>query len=119
MNVLVADDAPFIQEILKVLILEEGAHIVGFANSGREALELALKFKPDLIFMDLVMPDMSGIEATKKIVEALPNTRIVAMSTADQDFMVMKAIEAGCSHFIAKPFNKSELKQIIKLGEAS
>lgn len=72
MRILVADDAPFIQEILKVLISESGSQLVGVAQSGREAVQMCQSLQPDLVLMDLIMPDMSGIEATKKYSSSHP-----------------------------------------------
>lgn len=113
MRVLVADDAPFIQEIVKAVLEDEGHEIVGFASNGEEAFRYALKLRPDLILMDLIMPGLSGVEATARIKAEWPEAMIVAFSTQDQEHMVMQALEAGCSSFLAKPFQKKDLLDMI------
>ena len=113
MNVIIVDDAPFIQEILQALLKEAGVNVIATASNGVEAVTLSKALKPDAIFMDLIMPEMSGIDATKAILENDPTIQIIAISTVDQEFMVMKAIEAGCVTFIAKPFQKQDLLKCI------
>ncbi|MCM2282089.1 MAG: response regulator, partial [Bdellovibrionaceae bacterium] len=73
-----------------------------------------LKTRPDVILMDIIMPKKSGIEATKEILEQLPSTRIIAFSTADQETMAMRAMEAGCCSFMEKPFKGEELVRAIQ-----
>jgi two-component system, chemotaxis family, chemotaxis protein CheY len=112
-TLLVADDAPFIREIVRHVVEREGIHIVGEANDGVEAVDLAMKYRPDVILMDIIMPNKSGIEATKEIIAQIPNARVVAFSTADQDTMVAKAIDAGCCSFLVKPFTAEGLLKAI------
>lgn len=113
-RLIVADDAPFIREIVRAIVAKIGGiSLVGEAVNGEEAVELALKLKPDVILMDIIMPKKSGIEATKEIIKALPETRIIAFSTADQETMVMRALEAGCCSFMEKPFNQEQLTKAI------
>lgn len=113
-RLLIADDAPFIREIVRTVAEKNGLHLVGEAVNGTEAVALALVQKPDVILMDIIMPKMSGIEATKEILQKLPNTKIIAFSTADQEMMVMRALEAGCISYLAKPFKAEELLQAIR-----
>lgn len=114
-RLIVVDDAPFIREIVRHALEKVGSIVVvGEAGDGEEAIALALKTRPDVILMDIVMPKKSGIEATKEILEQLPETRIVAFSTADQELMVMRAIEAGCCSFMEKPFKAEDLIRAIQ-----
>jgi two-component system chemotaxis response regulator CheY len=110
-RVLIVDDAPFIREVLLQLLTHNDFEVVGEAVDGNEAVTLALALKPDLILMDIVMPAKSGIEATIEILAQWPEAVILAFSTENSEHMVMKAMEAGCRDFIAKPFNASELIQ--------
>ncbi len=106
---MVVDDAPFILEIIRHTLKNSAYEIIGEAVSGSEAVELALNIRPEVILMDLIMPHKSGIDATKEILKALPNTKIIAFSTADQESMVMLALEAGCCDYIVKPFKADQL----------
>lgn len=108
------DDAPFIREVLCEICRADGHDVVGEATNGAEAVDMALSKNPDVILMDLVMPVKSGIEATKEILKERPDIRIIACSTLDQNTMIMLAIEAGCSHYIVKPFQKADVLRAIK-----
>lgn len=113
-KLVVVDDAPFIREIVRFAAEKHGITIVAEAQDGEEAIELVLKHRPDVVLMDLIMPRKSGIEATKEILEQLPETRIIACSTVDQEIMVMRALEAGCCSYLTKPFKSEELLNIIR-----
>jgi len=108
-KLLIADDAPFIIQVTKSLIESRSIVVVGEAVDGEDAVKKALEHKPDAIFMDMVMPHKNGIDATMEILEQLPETKIIAVSTLDDEFMKEKAIKAGCSDYIIKPFNRSDL----------
>jgi two-component system chemotaxis response regulator CheY len=113
-RLLVADDAPFIREIARHVAEGNGIAVVGEAIDGVDAVRLAREHKPNVILMDIIMPGKSGIEATKEILAELPETKIIAFSTADQETMVMRALEAGCCSFLVKPFKASELLNAIR-----
>lgn len=116
MKLIVADDAPFIREIVRTICEKSGIALVAEAIDGHDAVELALKHKPNVVLMDIIMPRKSGIEATKEILAALPDTRVIAFSTADQETMVMRALEAGCCSFLVKPFKAEDLLKAIQDG---
>ncbi|NJL24368.1 MAG: response regulator [Calothrix sp. SM1_5_4] len=73
-----------------------------------------MRTKPDVVLMDIVMPRKSGIEATQEILEALPQVRVLACSTVDQNSMVMRALEAGCCNYIVKPFKSEEVLSAVR-----
>lgn len=112
-KLLIADDAPFIREVIRHVIAKANIEVVGEANNGKEAIEMAAKLNPDVVLMDIVMPIMSGIEATKEITSQFPQIKVVACSTEGQESMVMKALDAGCLSYIVKPFNAQELIKVI------
>jgi two-component system, chemotaxis family, chemotaxis protein CheY len=114
LNVLIVDDAPFIRDILRHIIKKAGHHVVGEAEDGAQAVEKALSLKPDLVIMDIVMPLKTGVQATREILEKLPETKVIACSTLDQDNMLMKAMEAGAVEYIKKPFNAPDVIKIIE-----
>lgn len=113
-KLVIVDDAPFIREVLHHIFAPTEISIVGEARDGLEAVEIARKTKPHVILMDLVMPKMSGIEATTRIMKELPGTRIIACSTIDQNNMVLRALDAGCCHYITKPFKAEEVLQAVR-----
>ena len=108
-SILVADDAPFIREIVRVIALKNGIDVVGEAADGHEAVQLALALRPDVILMDIIMPRKSGIEATIEILKQMPDARIIAFSTADADILATRALDAGCRSFVGKPFKADDL----------
>lgn len=113
-KIVVVDDAPFIREVVRHLMQNSEIEIIGEAEDGNEAVERVLKLKPDVVLMDIVMPQQSGIEATLKIKEKLPNMKILACSTMDHEDMMAKAIDAGCADYIVKPFKGTELINAIR-----
>lgn len=113
-SLIVADDAPFIREIVRHVAEKNGIHLAGEAVNGDEAVELARRHRPNVILMDIIMPGKSGIAAAREILEDLPSAKIIAFSTADQEVMVMQALEAGCCSFLVKPFKAEELVKAIK-----
>jgi two-component system chemotaxis response regulator CheY len=114
LNVLIVDDAPFIREVLRHILTKSGHKVVGEAEDGEEAVLKAQELRPDLVIMDIVMPRKSGVQATKEIAVLLPQAKIIACSTVDQDTMLMKVMEAGAHDFIKKPFNAKEVIGIIE-----
>ena len=108
-KLVIVDDAPFILEVVRHIAKKTDIEIVGEAKTGVEAIEVVLGSSPDVVLMDIVMPEMSGIEATKEILLKNPNLKIIACSTLDNEVMIMKAIDAGCWDYIVKPFNQEQL----------
>lgn len=112
-RLLVADDAPFIREIVKHVADSNQIELVGEACDGQEAITMAAQLKPDVVLLDIIMPNKSGIEAAKEISAANPKIKMIAFSTADQDTLVMRALEAGCCSFVVKPFKAEDLVKAI------
>lgn len=105
LNVLLVDDAVFIREILRQIFVKAGHTIIGEAEDGDMAVKIAKEKNPDVIIMDIVLPIKSGVQATKEIREAMPDIKIIACSTLDQENMLMKIMDAGAHDFINKPFD--------------
>jgi two-component system chemotaxis response regulator CheY len=103
MQVLVVDDAAFMRLRLRKL-LEEHGYQVHEASNGREAIERYRALRPDVVLMDITMPELDGIEAVRSIVAEDPNARIVMVSALGQQAMVLEAIYAGAKDFVVKPF---------------
>lgn len=112
-RILVVDDAAFMRMMIKNILSKNGYEIVGEAENGQVAIELYKKLKPDLVTMDITMPEMNGIEGVKAIREYDPNANIIMCSAMGQQAMVMEAIQAGAKDFIVKPFQQDRILQAI------
>lgn len=116
-NILVVDDAAFLRMILKDILENNGYNVVGEAENGIEAVSLFQKLNPDLVTMDITMPEMDGIEALKKIREIDSDAKVIMCSAMGQHGMVMDAMKAGAMDFIVKPFDTTlVLKSLDKLA---
>lgn len=115
-KVLIVDDAAFMRMMIKDILEKNGFEIVGEASNGIKAVELYKKENPDVVTMDITMPDMDGIEAVKAIREYNPSAKIVMCSAMGQQTMVMDAIKAGAKDFIVKPFQPDRVLEAIKLN---
>lgn len=114
LKLVIVDDAPFIREAVRQLLEGTEIAVVGEAADGAAAVHTVLKTKPDVVLMDLVLPLKNGIDATKEILAQLPSARIVACSTESQESLIMRAIDAGCKHYLSKPFQRDELLNTIR-----
>lgn len=112
-KVLIVDDAKFLRMTIARAITKAGHEVIGEAQTGEEAVQLYKNLKPDLVFMDITMPDMDGIEAVKHIKKDFPDAKIIMCSAIGQHKMVLEAIEAGARDFIVKPFEESRIIEAI------
>jgi DNA-binding NarL/FixJ family response regulator len=114
-TVLLADDHDLVREGLKILLdFEEGIVIVGDARDGLEAVELAKLHRPDVVVMDLTMPNMSGIEATRQILAALPDTKLLIVSAEGDKDRIEESLAAGAVGFISKESSLMEVPTAIR-----
>ena len=104
-TVLVVDDAAFMRIKLKDILEKNNYEVVGEAQNGIEAIEKYTELSPDIVTMDITMPEMDGVEALKGIKAFDPNAKILMCSAMGQQSMVMDAIRAGAVDFIVKPFD--------------
>lgn len=112
-NILIADDAKFMRMMLKRILEAEGHKIVGEASSGEEVISLYAKLRPDLVTMDIVMPEPNGIDSVRKIREFDPHAKIVMVTALGQEAMVVEALKVGASDFVIKPFKAGKVIQAI------
>jgi len=113
MRVLIVDDAMFMRRMLSD-ILEKGGHTVcGEASTGKEAVDRYKEVKPDLVTMDIIMPDMSGIEAVKEIKKIDTEAKILMVSAMGQQALVLEAVQAGALDYVVKPFQPSRVLESI------
>ena len=111
----IVDDAIFMRTLLRKMIEGVAEYtVIGEGANGFEAIEQAGKCKPDIMTLDITMPDMDGVNAVKKILIASPSTRIIMVSAMGQQSMVIEAIKLGVKDFIVKPFEKSRVMQAIR-----
>ncbi|MBT2682828.1 response regulator [Bacillus sp. ISL-37] len=108
-RILIVDDAKFMRITLTNILKKANHEIVGEAENGREAVELYRELKPDLVTMDITMPEMSGLDAVKEIKKNFKDAKIIMCSAMGQQKMVVDAIEAGAKDFIVKPFDDSQV----------
>ncbi len=113
-KVLVVDDAAFMRMMIKEILSKNGYTVVGEASDGAQAVEKYKELGPDLVTMDIAMPEMDGITALKEIKKIDPNARVIMCSAMGQQAMVIDAIQAGAKDFIVKPFQADRVLEAIK-----
>jgi two-component system, chemotaxis family, chemotaxis protein CheY len=113
-RVLIVDDAAFMRMMIKDILEKNGFEVVGEANNGIKAVEIYKKERPDVVTMDITMPDMDGIEAVKQIKAFDPAAKVIMCSAMGQQTMVMDAIRAGARDFIVKPFQADRVLEAIR-----
>ena len=107
------DDAKFMRNLLIKVLMEGGYEVVGEAETGAEAIERYKELRPDVVTMDIVMPDMSGIDAIRGILAVDPNAKIIVVSAMGQQALVNEAIAAGAKDFVVKPFHPSAVLEVV------
>jgi len=113
-RVLVVDDALYMRTMIRDILTNSGRfEVVGEASNGREAVERYLELKPDLVTMDIVMPELDGIEATREILSRNPSAAIVMCSALGQEALVIESITAGAKDFIVKPFTPEKVIKVV------
>lgn len=112
-KVLIVDDAAFMRMMVKDILTKNGFEVVGEASNGFKAIELYKQERPDVVTMDITMPEMDGIEAVKAIKSFDPSAKIIMCSAMGQQSMVMDAIKAGARDFIVKPFQADRVLEAI------
>ena len=108
-QILICDDAAFMRMMLKDILVKEGYEVVGEAVNGADGVEKYNSLKPDLVTMDITMPDMDGITALKNIKQCDPSAKVIMCSAMGQQAMVVESIQAGARDFIVKPFREEKV----------
>jgi two-component system chemotaxis response regulator CheY len=112
-RVLVVDDNRLTRDQLKKILVTEGLEIAGEAIHGLEAIKKFQELKPDIIIMDIVMPLMNGVEATRAVLKIDPSAKIIICSVLGQESMVSKAIDVGAKDYVGKPFKAGDVTQAV------
>lgn len=113
-TILLVDDAAFMRMMLKDILVKNGYDVIGEAENGVKAVEAYKELKPNLVVMDITMPEMDGIDAAKAIKAADPQSLIIMCSAMGQQGMVIEAIQAGAKDFIVKPFQAERVLEAVK-----
>ena len=113
-NILICDDAAFMRMMIKDILTKNGYEVVGEAANGAEGVEKYSQLKPDLVMMDITMPEMNGIDALKKIKENDSNANVIMCSAMGQQAMVIESIQAGAKDFIVKPFQVERVIEAVQ-----
>jgi len=118
MNILIADDHQIVRDGLKnILHSEIDLHVIAEASNGREAIKLASQLRPDLVIIDIAMPELNGIEATKQIIREMPDVKIIALSMHSDKIFIQGMFKAGASGYLLKNCAQQELIEAIRTVE--
>ena len=113
--VLIADDHPFVRHGLRTFLETlDDVEVVGEAGNGAEAVEQAARLVPDVVLMDLVMPELDGVEATRRIRAESPSTKVIVLTSFDADEQVFPAIKAGAAGYLLKDVRPAELAEAVR-----
>ncbi len=113
-TVLIVDDVAFVRKTLADIFRAGRYEVVGEASDGEQAVSLYMKLKPDFVTMDVVMPQMSGIDAVRKIMKLDKDAKIIMVSAMGQEHLIMEAINVGARDYILKPFSSEEILKTIE-----
>ncbi|MFS0561198.1 response regulator [Terribacillus sp. 179-K 1B1 HS] len=113
-RILIVDDAAFMRMMIKDILTKNGFEVVGEAQDGQQAVEKYKELTPDLVTMDITMPEMDGIAAMKEITSQYPDAKVIMCSAMGQQAMVIDAIQAGAKDFIVKPFQADRVVEAIQ-----
>ena len=113
-NILICDDAAFMRMMIKDILTKNGYTVAGEAENGLRAVEKYAELKPDLVLMDITMPEMDGIQALKKIKENDTSAAVIMCSAMGQQAMVIESIQSGAKDFIVKPFQADRVLEAVR-----
>lgn len=113
-NILICDDAAFMRMMIKDILTKNGYNVAGEAENGQKAVEKYKEVTPDLVLMDITMPEMDGIQALKEIRKTDAGAKVIMCSAMGQQAMVIESIQAGAKDFIVKPFQAERVLEAVK-----
>ena len=116
---LVVDDSEFARRNMKNILTAVGGEAAGFATNGREAIDQYMKLRPDVVFMDITMPEMEGVEAVQTIMDRDASAKIVMVSSNGYQELIKEALDSGAKHFLTKPVEPTQVASVVHfiLGE--
>ncbi|NMB08996.1 MAG: response regulator [Tissierellia bacterium] len=113
-GILIVDDASFMRMMIKDILVKNGFEVIGEAENGVKAVEKYKELQPELVIMDITMPEMDGIQAVREIKNINQDAKIIMCSAMGQQSMVIEAIQAGAKDFIVKPFQADRVIESVK-----
>jgi two-component system, chemotaxis family, chemotaxis protein CheY len=117
---MIVDDAEFMRMVIKDILLKHGHKVVAEVGDGKEAVQKYLEVKPDLVLMDIIMPDMNGKEALKKLLVMDPEAKVVMCSSLEQQKLITESMKIGAMDYIVKPFEPDRMLEVIrKIAESN
>lgn len=115
-RILIADDAMFMRNALKVMLEKNGFEVVGMVDNGKDAVKLVDELQPDIVTMDITMPELNGIDALKEIKRNHPEVSVIMLTAVSGDVAIRECIENGANNFVVKPFREKKLIEILMKG---
>ncbi|UOQ70489.1 response regulator [Hymenobacter cellulosilyticus] len=112
-RILIVDDSFYMRTMLKNMLTDAGYEVVGEAANGQQALEMASATRPDLITLDVILPDNTGLDVLKGIRLEQPDVKVVMCSAVGQEVIVNEALESGATAYIVKPFSEEKVLEIV------
>ncbi|WP_161890707.1 response regulator [Pontibacter russatus] len=112
-RILIVDDSFYMRTMLKNMLADAGYEVVGEAPNGQTALELAKETKPDLITLDVILPDNTGLDVLKGIKAEQPDMKVIIVSAVGQEVIVNEAMEYGAKAYIVKPFSEEKVLEVV------
>lgn len=113
-GILIVDDAAFMRMVIRDILVKAGYEVAGEAADGKEAIRLYRTLKPELVLLDITMPEMDGIDALKKIMLEDKDAKVIMCSALGQSSMVIESIQAGAKDYIVKPFQADRVIDSVK-----
>lgn len=113
-KILIADDSVFTRNLMRKFVLDAGVDRISEAKDGREAIDIYEKEMPDLVLMDIMMPNMNGLEALKAIREKHPDAKVIIYTASNQELVIKQALNEGALDFLPKPILREDVIAVIK-----
>lgn len=115
-RIILIDDHPLFREgVKRILDMEKELEVIAEGDDGTEAIELVEKFRPDVVLMDINMPNMNGVEATRKLINAFPDTKVIILSIHDDETYVTHAVKTGAAGYLLKEMDANVLIEAVKV----
>jgi len=114
MRILIADDHALFRDSLRSLLESQDIEVVAEAKNGQEAIDLTWECKPDVVLMDLSMPEMDGLEATKRIAAELPDVKVIILTASDEDSQLFEAIKSGAKGYLLKDLKSAQFFSLLE-----
>lgn len=117
-SVMIVDDSLFMRKILRGIIVEKGYVVAAEAGSGIEAMRALHTLHPDIILLDIILPDSNGLDLLESIIATCPDSKVVVCSSIGQSLVIQKSLDLGAKAFIQKPFTPEKVIEILESLEA-